>query len=267
MISAVVIAKNEEKLIETCLKSLAWVDEIIVADNGSTDKTLEIAKKYTNKIVQYDGQDFAELRNKAHEKATGDWVFYVDADERVLSTLKNEILTLVVDTKKVAYAVSRKNIIFGKAVSYGPYKKDWMIRLFKKDKFKTWVGKVHEHGTYDGELGYLKNSLIHLTHRNVEHIVLKSLEWSKIDANLRLQSNHPKMTGLRFIKILFEEIWNQGVKRKGFFGGTVGVMDSMLQVFSLFITYVRLWQLQQAESLEETYKNIDKKLEQQGFKE
>lgn len=269
MISVIVIAKNEEDRLRVCLESVKWADEIIVADNGSDDKTVELAKKYTNKIINFKERDFATLRNKAIEKATCNWVFYVDADERVLEPLKEEILRLTSfaqDDKCSAFAISRKNIIFGKEVNYGPYKHDWVIRLLKKDKFKKWAGKVHEYPEFEGNLGYTKNSLLHLSHRDIDQVVLKSLSWSNIDAKLRFESGHPKMTGWRFIRILITETFNQGIKRRGFFGGTVGVIDSMLQVFSLFITYVRLWQMQQPKSMNEIYQDIDKKLLENSFK-
>jgi (heptosyl)LPS beta-1,4-glucosyltransferase len=95
MISVVVITKNESERLKVCLESVKWADEIVVADNGSTDDTLEIAKRYTDKIIVFKDQDFAELRNKAFEKTSGDWVLYVDADERVLEPLKEEILSLM----------------------------------------------------------------------------------------------------------------------------------------------------------------------------
>jgi hypothetical protein len=190
---------------------------------------------------------------------------YVDSDERVLAPLAKEIKELVLTIGKSAYALSRINIIFGQRVDYGPYKNDWMIRLFKKDQFRKWVGRVHEHPEFEGGLGYSKNSLLHLTHRNVDQIVLKSLEWSNIDAKLRLDANHPPMTAWRFLRILITETLNQGIKRRGFFNGTVGVMDSVLQTFSLFITYVRLWQLQQNKPLNEAYADIDKKLIENDF--
>ena len=267
MLSVIVITKNEEARIKACLESVKWADEIIVVDNGSTDLTLEIAKKYTNKIIDFKGSDFAGLRNKAMEEVSGDWVFYVDADERVLQPLKEEIENIIQKTEKSAFAVSRRNIIFGTEQKYGPFWPDWVIRLFKKSEFESWVGEVHEYGKFRGELGYTKNSFLHLTHRNVDQIILKSLDWSKIDAKLRLEAGHPKMSGWRFIRILISETFNQGIKRKGFFGGTVGVIDSMLQVFSLFITYVRLWQIQQSESMDEIYKDIDKKLIENNFKQ
>ena len=273
MLSVIIIAKNEEKMIGACLASVKWADEIVLVNNGSTDKTLEVAKKYTEKIVSFDGEDFASLRNKAMEKAKEEWVLYVDADERVLEPLKEEILKLVEyaplrgqDDSCSAYALSRRNIIFGKEVNYGPYKKDWVIRLFKRADFENWTGKVHETPHFKGKLGYMKNSLLHLTHRGVDKIVLKSLEWSKIDAKLRLDSGHPKMSGWRFLRIFITEIFNQGILRKGFFNGTVGRMDSLLQAFSLYMTYVRLWELQQEKPLDQIYEEIDRKLIDNNFK-
>lgn len=266
MISVVVLAKDEQQMIKACLESVRWADEIIVYDSSSKDNTLEIAKKYTDKIYNYSGEDFSEVRNLAMEKAKGDWVLYVDADERVLEPLRVELVDLTKQEKISAFAVSRRNIIFGTEVNYGFYKNDWMIRYFKKERFKKWVGRIHEYATFDGQLGYAKNKLLHLTHRDVDQIVLKSLSWSNVDAKLRFDANHPRMTSLRFFRILITEIFNQGFKRGGFFGGTVGMMDSLLQVFSLLITYIRLWQLQQAKDLHTIYEEIDRKLIVNNFK-
>lgn len=265
MITVVVITKNEEQMIKTCLESIKWANEIIVYDNGSKDQTLEIAKKYTEKIYHFEGQDFATLRNQAFDKAKGDWVLYVDADERVLAPLKAEILAITNSSTKSAFAISRKNVIFGHFVDYGPYKYDWMIRLFKREKFKGWVGKVHEHGTFEGELGYTKNSMLHLTHRNLDHFILKALDWTYYDAKLRFDKGHPKMTKWRFLRILLSETYQQCIKRRGLFGGTVGFIDSTLQVFFFFMSYVRLWEMQQPKKLDEVYKSIDDKLQENGF--
>lgn len=266
MLSAVIITRNEESRITACLESVKWVDEIIVVDNGSMDNTLAIAKKYNAKIFQTNTEDFASLRNLGMEKVSGEWVLYVDADERVLESLKKEIEALVSFADFSAYAVSRRNIIFGKESRYGPFWPDWVIRLIKKSDFEGWVGKVHEYPKFRGKLGYSKNSLLHLTHRNIDQIILKSLEWSKIDARLRLEANHPKMSGWRFLRIFATEVFYQGIKRRGFFNGTIGIMDSLLQAFSMYITYVRLWQLQQPQPLDEVYDQIDKKLEENNFK-
>lgn len=266
MLSVIVLTKNEEDRIRACLESVKWADEVIVVDNGSKDKTLEIAKKYTDKIFKFDDLDFAALRNYAIKEAERKWVLYVDADERILDNLKKEIETLITFDSFSAYAISRRNIIFGKEVNYGPYKCDWVIRLLKKSDFEEWIGKVHEYPKFKGKLGYCKNSLLHLTHRNVDQMVLKSLEWSKIDAKLRFDSNHPKMTGLRFLRIFATEVFNQGILRKGFFNGIIGMMDSILQVFSMVISFVRLWEMQQSKQLDKVYDELDRKLIENNFK-
>lgn len=260
MLSIIVITKNEQDRIKTCLESIKWADEIIVVDNNSSDNTAEIAKKYTDKIYKVEFQDFASWRNFAAEKAKGDWLLFIDPDERVLKPLREELEAVVSFSDFSAYAISRKNIVFGKEVKYGPFWPDWVIRLIKKEDFEGWVGKVHEYPKFKGKLGYSKNSLLHLTHRNIDQIILKSLEWSKIDAKLRLDAHHPKMSGWRFVRILITELINQGILRKGFFNGTIGIMDSILQAFSLYMTYVRLWEMQQARPLNNIYNDIDEKL-------
>lgn len=265
MLTVVVIAKNEEDRINACLESVKWADEIIVLDNGSTDHTIEIAKKYTDRIISLQNTDFAFIRNKAMEKAKGDWVLYVDADERAIASLKNEIESVIKDDRFSALAISRKNVIFGIEQKYGPFWPDWVIRLLKKSDFIKWVGKIHEFPQFKGKLGYSKNSLLHLTHRNIDQIILKSLEWSKLEAGLRLDINHPRMSGWRFLRIFITEVFKQGVLRKGFFHGTISMMDSILQAFSLYMTYVRLWELQQPKSRPQIYEEIDKKLIENGF--
>lgn len=264
-LSIIVIAKNEEDRIEACLKSCAFGDELILIDSGSTDKTIDIARKHGARVVHFEGNDFAAIRNKGMAEAKGEWVLYIDADERVLKPLQAEIRELAAGTGFSAFALSRINIIFGQKVNYGPYKKDWIIRLFKKADFETWVGKVHEYGKFKGQLGYSENSLLHLTHRDLDHFMNKALAWSKIDAKLRLDAGHPKMTKLRFIRILITSFYTELIKRQGLFGGTVGIIDSTLQAISFYLTYIRLWEMQQPKPLEDVYKDIDQKLIETGF--
>lgn len=266
MVSVIIIARNEEEMIENCLLSVKWADEVIVLDNGSSDKTKEIAKKYTSLVFESSSDDFSALRNLAMKQAKGEWVLFVDCDERVLEPLQKEIKNLIKSGEFAAFAISRQNIIFGESKRYPAFWPDWVIRLIKKDSCQGFTGEVHEQPVIDGKLGYTKNSLLHLTHRNVDQVVLKSLDWSKIDARLRLKTNHPKMTSWRFLRILFSELFNQGFKRGGFFAGTVGTIDALLQVFSLVLTYIRLWEMQQDQPLSQTYKRIDQDLKQNDFK-
>ena len=266
MISVVVLTKNEESVLKACLESVKWADEIIIVDEGSTDSTIEIARKYTNKIFVEKNPSFAVRRNLGTEKSLGDWVLHIDADERVLADFKDEILEVTKSTRYAAFAIRRLNIIFGQEVSYGPYSHDLMIRMVRKNAFIEWEGNVHEHLKFSGELGYFSKYTLHLTHRDLDHFILKSLEWSKIDAQLRLNAGHPPMSAWRFMRILITETINQGIRRRGFFGGTVGMIDSMLQVFFLYMSYVRLWQLQQPKPIEQVYGDLDKKLIEDNFK-
>ncbi len=265
MISVVVLTLNEELVLKTCLESVKWADEIIIVDQGSTDGTLEIAKKYTDKIFIEKAPSFAMRRNLGNEKSSGDWILHIDADERVLSDFKNEILEITKSTRYSAFAIRRLNIIFGQEVTYGPYSHDLMIRMVRRDAFVEWEGNVHEHLKFNGELGYFSNYTLHLTHRDLDHFVVKSLSWSKTDAKLRLEAGHPEMSGWRFLRILITETINQGILRKGFFNGAVGVVDSMLQVFSMFMTYIRLWELQQSKNANQVYEELDKKLITDNF--
>ncbi len=266
MLSVIIISKNEESRIKACLESVKWANEIILIDQGSTDKTVEIAKSYGAKIFESTSDDFSERRNLGASKAVGDWLLYIDGDERVTSGLKEELFAIFEDSKYSAYAVSRKNIIWGEEKSYGPFSPDWVIRLLHKAHFKKWVGKVHEYPQFDGELGYTKNSFIHLTHRNVDQVIMKNLEWSKIDAKLRFDADHPEMSGWRFLRIFITETWNQGIIRKGFFNGSVGVIDSLMQTFFLLTSYVRLWEMQQKKPLDQVYDDLDRKMIEKGFK-
>lgn len=265
MITAVILTKNEEDRIKTCLESVKWVDEIIIIDSYSQDKTVEIAKKFGAKIFQREFDNYVNQKNWAAEKVSGEWVIYIDADERILEPLKNEIKEIISNDKYNAFAISRKNVIFGKEEKYGSFWPDWVIRLVRKNSFKKWVGEIHEHMEFEGKLGYTKNSFLHLTHRDVDQIILKNLEWSKIDAKLRFDAKHPKMSAWRFLRILFSELFYQGVIRKGFFSGSIGTMDALLQTFSLLTTYMRLWELQQHKPLKEVYEEIDEKLIKEKF--
>lgn len=156
MLSIIIITKDEEGRIKACLESVKWAEEIIIIDNGSTDNTLEVAKKYTDKIFQAEKEDFASIRNLGVEKSKGDWILFVDADERVLESLKNEIAEIIGTNNFSAYAISRKNIIFGKEEKYGPFWPDWVIRLLKREDFEEWTGLVHEQPRFKGKLGYTK---------------------------------------------------------------------------------------------------------------
>ncbi len=247
-LSAVVISKNAQDLIEDCLDSLSFCDEIVVIDAGSTDKTLEIVEKRGAKIFNHELEDFSAIRNLGKEKAQGKWIFYVDVDERVTPELSRNIKEVVKDSNSeiVAYKLQRKNFYLGK--NEWPYIEK-LERLFLKEKLKNWEGKIHETASVDGKIGQLDGFLLHYTHRDLTSMVNKTIEWSKIEAELRFNSNHPKMTWWRFPRVIITGFLNSYVKQKGYKVGVVGVIESVYQAFSMFITYARLWELQKQKEL------------------
>lgn len=269
MLSVVILTKNSAQFLPACLSSVKFADQIVVVDSGSTDQTIEIAKGANAKVVNYkpiNVFNFSEARNLGLEAVSGEWVFYLDVDERVLEPLAEEIKAVIGEAKDGAWQVARRNIILGQEVHYPAFWPDYVIRLFKKASLKNWQGDVHEQPQFSGQLKTLTNPLVHLTHRDIDSMVLKSLDWANIDAKLRLDAKHPPMTGWRFLRIMLTETWHQGVVRRGFFNGTVGIIDALLQVFSLYLSYVKLWQLQQKPSLAEKYDQIDQQLIKSDFK-
>ena len=260
-LSVIIIARNEEKKIEDCIKSVKWADEIVVIDNASNDKTVKVAKKLGARV--FDGKkewilNYSALRNLGKKKVKGNWIFYVDADERVTFELKNEIqnilkihLSETIGLKKKlatsgysAYAIPRKNIILGREMKYGGWYPDYVKRLFLKEDLRKWEGKLHEEPVFEGYMKHLKEHLIHIKHDNLEEMVEKTNKWSVLEAKMLYDSGHPKMAWWRFIRIMLTELWIRLIKNKGFMDGPEGVIYSFYQMWSKFITYAKLWELQ-----------------------
>ncbi len=161
-VSIVVSAYNEEAKIGDCLKSVTFADEIIVVDNESTDKTVEIAKKYKAKVTSKPNNKMLNInKNAGIAKAASDWILYLDADERVTKELQNEIKAILnQDSPDVAgYFIPRKNIIFGRWIEYAGMYPDYQMRLFKRGKGKYPEIHVHEMIDVDGKVAYLQSSL------------------------------------------------------------------------------------------------------------
>lgn len=248
-VSGIVIAKNAGRLIADALESLDWVGEVILVDTGSTDETVKVGEKYNANIVKTAKGGFSDWRNLAAEKASGDWLFFLDTDERVTPLLRKEILSVIshrssVTNPPAAYAIPRKNIILGQLMRWGGWWPDYAIRLFYKPLFGGWRGELHEEPQYQGQLGYLKNSLIHLKHDNFEEMVEKTNEWSEIEAKLMFEANHPPMNAVRFFSAGFREFWLRFVRHLAFLDGPKGIMYGLYQVYSRLISYAKLWEMQ-----------------------
>jgi len=246
-ISAIIIAKDEETMLPDCLKSLDWVDQIIVINNGSIDKTSQISKKYGAKVIdlpRLDEPNFSQSRNRGLKEANTKWLLYIDADERVEDKLRDEILAIIKDPKNSAYAIPRRNFIFGREFKHTGQKPDYVKRLFKKESLQKWTGKLHEEPVFTGELGHLKASFLHIKHESLSEMVDKTNCWSELEAELMFSANHPPMNVWRFITAMMREFYLRMFKQMAFLDGPEGIIYAIYQVFSRFTSYAKLWEMQ-----------------------
>ena len=227
-VTAIVLVGDNpnKKLLERCFKSLFWCDEIVKIE-GKTG-------------------GFADWRNEGFQKATSDWILYVDSDEEVSQNLKNEILLGVSHQPSAisAYAIPRRNFIFGKEFKHGGQWPDYVKRLFVKSKFKGWKGELHEEPVYEGSLDHLSNPLIHHKDISISEMVEKTNEWSEIEAKLMFEAGHPKMNFFRFFTAGFREFWLRMIKQIAFLDGKEGIIYALYQVYSRLISYSKLWEMQ-----------------------
>lgn len=242
-LTAVVLTKNEEEMIADCLDSLTFCQKVIVVDNGSNDRTVEIAERFGASVEKNTKGDFATLRNIGKELVNTEWILYVDADERVTKELAESISFAIQNQSKfVGYKILRKNFYLGN--HEWPYR-DNLERLFKTNALKEWYGDVHESPKVQGQIGQLQGNILHYTHRNISAMLEKTIDWSKTEALLRYKTNHPKMSWWRFPRVMITAFVNSYIMQGGWKVGTVGIIESTYQSFSMFITYARLWELQQ----------------------
>ena len=240
-LSIVIIALDEKDLIAESIKSASFADEILVVDTGSTDETPKIAKKLGARTKELKFTNFADVRNKAKDMITGDWIFYLDADESISLRLKELIKSNINNSQYSAFKVRRINYFLGK--KWPPDEK--IIRLFDKKKLKNWFGEVHESPEVEGDIGFLEGDLIHHTHRKLNTMVEKTNKWSEIESSLLYDSSHPRIKSWRLLKVMLFMFYRYYISEQGFKLGTTGLIESIYQSFSVFITYSKLWEKQQ----------------------
>ncbi len=255
MLTAIIIAKNEEKMLQSCINALKPIsDEIIVVDNASSDRTSEIAMRNGAKVTISNETSFASLRNTGLEKATRDWVLYVDSDERVTKGLAEEIKSTLASTKYNGFIINREDYYFGnKRPLFSP-----MHRLFRRSALKQWKGALHETPEVDGLITALKNPLLHFTHTDINSMLLNTIPWSDTEAELRFKAGHPPIVGWRLVRVFLTGFWNSYITQQGYKCGTAGWVEAIYQGCSLFITYAKLWELQNKEQITSSYRNLDK---------
>ena len=184
LLSVIIITKNEQDNIEDCLESVKWADEIIVVDSGSTDKTEEICRKYTNKFYVKDWPGFGIQKQRALDLATHEWVLSIDADERVTSELRNEIISVFNSNLNTdGYLIPRLSNYLGKDIRHAGWYPDYTLRLVRRQKSHFTKDIVHEKMVVDGPIQKLTNHFLHFPFKDIEHHFQKLNDYSTLSAN------------------------------------------------------------------------------------
>jgi len=253
LISAVVLTKNEEKNILECLKTLKWCDEIIVIDDYSEDGTLEKIFNFQfsifNKIKIFkrhlDG-DFAEQRNYGLKKAKGEWVLFVDADERTTEALASEIKNQISKIKKggvIGFYLKRIDFMWGKRLRYGETGEIRLLRLAKKEAGK-WARPVHEVWQINGQIGELTNPLLHYPHQTIREFLESINFYTTLNAKV-FYEHGVKVSYWHIIVYPLAKFIKNYFLKLGFLDGMAGLLQATFMSFHSFLTRAKLWLLWQ----------------------
>ena len=242
-LSVVVLTKNEEKRIAACLDSVKWADEIVVVDDGSTDDTIGIVRKYTDRVVVKKMDIEGRHRNWAYAQARNCWVLSLDADEIVTPELKEEIASVLkAGPRENGFTIPRRNYIGDYWVKYGGWYPSPQLKLFRKDKFRYEEAAVHPRAFMDDPCGHLKSDLIHFTYRDIEDFLRKLNNQTTYEAQKWFGQNKPMRLG-RFIWRSMDRFVRAYFVRKGYKDGFIGFTIAYFASLYQFISYLKYREL------------------------
>jgi glycosyltransferase involved in cell wall biosynthesis len=247
-LSVVLAVFNEEENLPRCLSSIKDIaDEIIIVDGTSKDKTVEIAKSYGAKVtVTSNPPNFHINKQKAIDKATGDWILQLDADEAVSQELAREIITKInKDTDTNGYWMPRKNFFLGRFLMKGGQYPDYTVRLYKNGKGKLPVKDVHEQAVIEGKVGYLKEALLHYPYKDFAFYYTKWMRYNRLLAHQisgEMESKNILLkiyygVGFLFAKPAHWMLTAYG-RHKGFMDGWQGFVFALFSALRFPVSYI-----------------------------
>jgi len=244
-ITAIIPTLNEERNINEAIDSVSFADEIIIIDSFSTDQTVEIARSKKIRLFQRKFDDFSSQKNYAIQQANNNWIYVLDADERINSELQKEILEAVKDPKNyVGFYVYRTFYFIGKKLNYSGWQRDKVIRLFRKDKCKYDGKLVHETIKAEGKVGYFKNKLEHYSYQNFDHYIQKLNQYAFLKATTLFKKGKNVTLFHILIKPPYRFI-SHYIIRLGFLDGFPGFIIAVTQAYGVLSRYIKLWLMNQ----------------------
>ncbi len=246
-LSVILITKNEEANLKDCLESVSFANEIIVVDSQSSDKTQEIAKSFGAKLeITTDWPGFGPQKNRALNLATQEWVLSIDADERVTSELKKEILAVISSKESLnCYAIPRSSWYCGRFMKHSGWYPDYVDRLFKRGTAKFSDHLVHERLLPSGSVGQLQNHFLHYSFKDFSQVL------KKIDAYSTASAEQAYLKGKRSSvgKAVGHGLWaffRTYVLRLGFLDGAQGLALAISNAEGTYYRYIKIWLLEQS---------------------
>lgn len=235
-----IITYNEEKSIERTLKSVSFCDEIVIVDSGSKDKTLEIAKRYTDKVYTQEWLGYGKQKNFAVGKLSTDWVLSLDADEVISDALKKEIIDELKKPRFDAYALNFQLIFMGRPLKFGGTYPDYHVRLFRKGRY--WFNEDDVHEGIKTKAVKLKNSVYHYSYDSLEDYLEKFNRYTTLAARSRLKQGKKVSRLYPFLRFGLD-LFNRFILKGAFLDGYPGCVYALLSSYYAFVKYVKLLEL------------------------
>lgn len=246
-LSVIIITKNEASNIESCLESVKWADEIIVVDSGSSDATVEICRKFGAQVQVHDWQGFGTQKNRALSYATHEWVFSIDADERVTPGLQAQLIKAMEDGSEDGFYVPRLSQFCGRFIRHSGWYPDYVLRLFRRAKGRFSDDMVHERVILEGHAGRLSSPLLHYSYLNEADVQRKTEQYARAGAMQMFKNGKtasfvdaPSRAGWAFIRTYF--------LRCGFLDGISGFNIALMNSRTTYLKYNQLKALRSAKS-------------------
>lgn len=241
-ISAILITRNERRNIEDCLAGLAWCSEVVIVDGGSDDGTVEVARDLGAKVtVATDWPGFGRQKNRALDMAQGEWIFSIDADERVPSSLAEEIQAAILRTDAPdAFSLPRLSSYCGQFMHHGGWYPDRVVRVFRKRKARFSDDIVHESVQVQGRVGQLQHDLLHISYRSLDDVLDKMNRYSS--AGAEKLASRGRQAGLA--TALGKSLWafvRTYLLRRGFLDGRLGFVLACGIAHETWYRYLKLW--------------------------
>ncbi|HSQ75489.1 MAG TPA: glycosyltransferase family 2 protein [Bacteroidota bacterium] len=242
-LTVITLTLNEERNIVSCLETVRWADEILVIDSGSTDATVALARTFTERVFTIAWEGYGAARNFALGQAAGDWILWLDADERLTPELADEIREILRANRGEVngYAIARRAYFLGRWIRHCGWYPGRVTRLFRKGKGRFNETRVHEHLHVEGRILRTRHDLLHLTDPDLQHYLHKFNRYTSLAAeDMVAAGRHFSLADLLF-RPPFQFV-KMYLLRRGFLDGVEGLILSVLSSAYVFTKYAKLWE-------------------------